>query len=178
MPTEQIQKAVSGKLVVIRDILNSQYGVVGLLAALFYVIGQLSPAEYDQATHFVTHTVDELNNPVGVSVIIFFLLVYINRTFFQKYLEKQVQYAEAVRDFEAAIKTFAGQCSFNAQTRREEDTTIIEHLKLLNDTMNRFYNEFQAHEQYAATVSDRIEMDLTPNITRILAYIEGGGNEG
>ncbi len=174
MSTDQIQKTVTNKLTIIRDILNSQYGVVGLLAALFYVIGQLSPHEYDQATHFVSHTVDQLNNPVGVSVIVFFLLVFFNKTFFQKYLEKQVMYAEAVKDFESTMQRFTGQCTASRESRRADDKDTHEQLQTVNAVLSRFYADFKEHEHFAVEVNNRVQMDLTPNIKRILDYVENG----
>ncbi len=172
MPTDEIQKTIHSKLTIIRDILNSQYGVVGLLAAIFYIIGQLSPAEYDQATHFVTHTIDQLNNPVGVAIIIGFLLVFFNRTFFQTYLKRQVQYAEAVKDFEAALQNFASQCAHVQIDRRSEDVSMQEQIKTLHTILTNFYHDFKKHETFAVEVNNRVQMDLTPNIKRLLDYLD------
>jgi len=177
MSSEEIQKTIHGKLTIIRDILNSQYGIAGLVLAAFYVIGTLAPHEYVQLKDFLSHAVGELNNPIGVCVVVFLILVYINKSFFQKYLEKEKTYTRALKDFEAVMKSFSSGCEVVREDRQKEEETLQAQLTTINAVLGRFYSDFKEHEQYAVSVNDRVQMDLTPNIKRILTFIEGSQDE-
>ncbi len=175
MSTEDIGKTVHTKLTVVRDILNSQYGGVGLLAALFWIIGKLSPTEYDQATHFVEHTVEQLNNPVGLFLCGFGLLVYINKAFFKKYLEKERLYSSALRDFEHIIGGFSTSCSNVQEQRRIDDIHFSERMATIDKNVTTLIASFKEHEKYAITVADRadrissqLETDLVANLQKLI----------
>jgi len=172
MSSDEITRAVSGKLSIIRDILNSQYGAIGFLVALFWVVGSLSPTEYDQATHFVAHTIVQLNNPVGICILVLLILVYINKSFFQKYLEKENRYTSAYKDFEGAMKGFATQCSVIQASRRNDDSTLAERLGNIESDVTRLMSDMSEHMHETSRIIDTVNMQIHPSVKKIHEFIE------
>lgn len=172
MSTEELTKSFGTKMSTLRDILNSQYGGFAVFIAVLWTIGKLSPDEYEQTLHFVSSTIDQLKNPSGLLILTLFILIYINKSFFQKYLEKEKNHSAVLSTLESTLSSFSSQCSLMQHTRREDDITLSERLGNVEGGVSMLLSNLSEHAAAADKITSVLELQIIPSVTKIVKFVD------
>jgi hypothetical protein len=100
MSSEELGKIINDKAGIAKAVLNTRYG--GWIAAgvaIVWALGNMTAEQLEQAAMLLGH----INNNIGVGIVIFIILVFINACFFKPYLTQQIKYATAITSFEASL---------------------------------------------------------------------------
>lgn len=124
MPTEELKRSTD----VVRKVLSNQYGGASAIIGFVWLIATQKPTEYEQLKDFTAHVLSALNNPIGLCLAIYLLLIYFNKTFFKAYLEKETGYAATVKDFEGTLKSSLASCLTVSESVKQERTQVLERL--------------------------------------------------
>ncbi len=104
-----------------KHLLYSQYGPAGLIISIIITISGLSPESYERLKDFTAHLAEALNNGVGLTIIGYLIILYVNKSIIQPYLSKEKGYTVAVKDFEATLENSIALCN---NTKQERDSVL------------------------------------------------------
>jgi hypothetical protein len=150
MSTEDLSK----KLSTLQAILSSKYSAFGIVAFLYYLFGKLPPQEAAQAQQFIK----SLNNPVGWFIGVYLILEFINKAFFQKYIDEKISYTSALQEIRMDMKSFTEKCIMPIDRMGHIEDMLVESLAIQVEQSKKFTE----HDKQVADVFSLMENRFIP----------------
>lgn len=148
MSTDEIVKKIS----TVKEALNGQYGVLTVAVLFVWLFGKLSPDEFDQAVRFLGY----VNNDIGLAIVVFAILAFVNATFFKPYLEKEKTYIKAVKDFEGSV---------------------VEEMGKVAEGLNLLLTKLEHHEAESDRINRIVEIKIIPAVDKLLMLTNKRGGD-